>query len=172
MKNPYNIETIKIKELIRLIFVYSKRPSIPKKLIQKILWLIKQEIPDDNPIKHQLGFYWYKEGPYSEVISDVVLDMKECEHVQARPDTNFELYRLDSKLLHTQLTSSSEIQEIRPILLDKIKESSNDYSNHQLYKKVYDDGPISFYSDYKSNFLSNFISYCKHYESKSIDKKD
>ena len=175
MNSQYNIELVQNKELIRLIFFYSKELKgqfkLTKKMIQKILWLTKQEIPDDNPIKHQLGFYWYKEGPYSEIGNEAIRNMTKEELMERIEHDKYEMYKYDPDLLHKKLVIySPEFEQVKQILHDKINELPKNIE--LIIRDTYNDSPMSFYPDYKINFLHYFTSYCKHYKNKSIDKKE
>ena len=65
----------------------STRSTTTKREILKTLFLAMERLPDKNPAKHSLAFYWYKDGPYSEVIESnlqmLVADRKVTE--QDRP---------------------------------------------------------------------------------------
>lgn len=36
--------------------------------ILKILFKLKKELPDNNPLKENIPYYWYLHGPYSDVV--------------------------------------------------------------------------------------------------------
>ena len=42
--------------------------DVTKRHVSIALFLAKERLPDDNRVKHDLAYYWYREGPYSEVV--------------------------------------------------------------------------------------------------------
>ena len=45
-----------------------RNKQVTKKQILKVLFRAKEMLPDENPVKDCLAFYWYLEGPFSEII--------------------------------------------------------------------------------------------------------
>jgi len=172
------IDIVLIKELIRLVFStfnnLKNQSKLPKKTIQKILYRVKQQLPDDNPIKEQLAFYWFQAGPYSEIIDEGIRQMKNENHL-IRIDNEFELYQLSLEMQNKRYISPHppELQQAREIIQREVEPMLR-FSNLFLVKEIYEDAPIQFYQDYKSRFLIHFESYCDHhnYESTVSENKN
>ena len=73
------------------------KTSVTKKHILKVLYLAKERLPDDNQFKRDLAFYWYKEGPHSEVVYDNLRDMVSNGLVRAHKTVMSERYSLVSE---------------------------------------------------------------------------
>jgi len=50
--------------------IYQVRPDLklPKTAIHKILFMVRATLPENDRERRHLPFYWYKYGPYSEVV--------------------------------------------------------------------------------------------------------
>ena len=68
--------------------------GVTKKHILKALFLAKERLPDDNSVKRDLAYYWYMEGPYSEVVYANLEQMVKDGLVKPRKTSKSETYRL------------------------------------------------------------------------------
>ena len=84
-----------VQEAIRITMQRLPKNSVTKKHILKVLFLARERLPDDNHIRHDLAYYWYMEGPYSEVVYANLDHMQEDGLVKIRRTGRSETYRLD-----------------------------------------------------------------------------
>ena len=156
-----------VEEMIRIIFHnFSTKKSqlkLTKKTIQKILFKASKSLPENNSVKKFIPFYWFLEGPYSEVIDETIGRMK-AKHVLLNADETYELYKYDPDLQGRRLIDHQEFafEEVRKSI-SSVVDSTFRFSNLQLVKEVYAESPILFYPSYKVGFLPHFESYCDHH---------
>ncbi len=156
-----------IEEMIRLIFhnfkIKKSRHKLPKKTIQKILFKLNKSLPENDSVKNSIPFYWFLEGPYSEVI-DQTISMMKNKQILLNTDDRYELYKYNPNLQDRRFIDHLEcdFEKIRKTISDIVNNTSK-FSNLLLVKEVYAESPILFYPSYKTDFLSHFESYCDHH---------
>ncbi|MCY4490295.1 MAG: hypothetical protein OXC46_02395, partial [Thaumarchaeota archaeon] len=162
-----------IKEMIRLIFdnfrTKKSQHKIPKKTIHKILFNVGKSLPEDNPVKSTIPFYWYLDGPFSETIDHTIRQMKK-EKIILLNDGKYELYTYNTNLQHKRFFDHQEnnFDKIRNVISSNVS-GIGGFSNLYLVRDVYDDSPILFYPNYKAQFLTHFESYCKYRTTNNLD---
>jgi len=163
-----------IKELIRLVFYnFAKRGRInlSKKQVLKILYQVKMELPQDNTIKDKLAYYWYKNGPFSQVFYDNFEDMKNNQ-IQRVDNSQLEIYKYSDEYLRKRLVEiTDDIEESRTILGKKVEQfvNMNDLMN-DVYSKY---APTKFYISYNINFRNKFDNFCSYIlDSRKISSKN
>ena len=156
-----------IKEMIRLIFSNFKTKKsqykIPRKTIQKILFNMGKSLPENSPVKSTIPFYWFLAGPFSETIAHTIERMKE-EKILLLDGGKYELYAYNSNFQHNRFVDHQEnnFGEIRDGIYSEV-DNTDGFSNLQLVREIYNDSPILFYPNYKTEFLAHFESYCDHH---------
>ena len=89
-----------VQELVRVVFARMntrrRRPDVSKKDILKILFQAKQRLPDDNPIRHALPYYWYRDGPYSTLIYETV-DRLQNDGLISSSGSGYRTYSFESQ---------------------------------------------------------------------------
>ena len=153
--------------MIRIIFHNFKtkksQHKLPKKTLQKILFKLNKSLPENDSVKNAIPFYWFLEGPYSEVIDQTICMMKD-KQILLNADDRYELYKYNSDLQDRRFINHQEydFEKIRKAIYDIVNNTSK-FSNLLLVKEGYAESPILFYPSYKTDFLSHFESYCDHY---------
>ena len=152
-----------IKELIRLVFHnFSKRErkGLSKKQILKILYQVKMELPQNNSIKNKLAYYWYKNGPFSQVFSNNFEDMKNNQ-IQLIDNPQLEIYKYSEEHLRKRLVDvTDDIEESRTIIANKVKQFVNMNSLiNDVYSKY---APTKFYISYNIDFRNKFDNFCSY----------
>ena len=152
-----------IKELIRLVFHnFSKkgRINLSKKQILKILYQVKMELPQNNTIKDKLAYYWYKNGPSSQVFYNNFEDMKNNQiHRVNKPQ--LEIYKYSEEHLRKRLIDvTDDIEESRTIIANKVEQFVNmNTLMNDVYSKY---APTQFYISYHINFRNKFDNFCSY----------
>lgn len=165
MSQEPNIQVV--KEMIKIIFknfeTKKSQHKLTKKTIQKILFQVSKSLPENHPIRNSIPFYWFLEGPYSEIIAQTI-DSMNGEQILSKDDSQYELYTCNSDFKHKRLINHQEygFEKIRKIISDEV-DNTHGFSNQPLVKTVYEKSPILFYPLYKFDFLTNFDSYCNHH---------
>ena len=130
---------------------------VTKKEILKVLFKTKYLLPDSNPVKDHLAYYWYLEGPYSERIYDCLDDLVESGVVVRRKTTKSETYRLGSNHTIKPLVTSDDLDAARRTIDGVV----NDFVNvNDMVREIYRYAPYSWYTTYNLKFRSRFRNYC------------
>ncbi len=135
-------------------------PYISAKKILKILFQVKEQLPDNNPLKKHLAYYWYRDGPYSDVIASNIDVLKKedkiTEHVKSNKKTY--VYKIDCR--HVPIVKQDE--DIG-IVRKKIGEKVDEFINiGDTVNDIYDDAPFRWYKTYRLTFRSHFEDFCKN----------
>jgi len=138
----------------------SRGAGISKMKVLKILFRAKKSMPDDNPIKRQLAYYWYVDGPYSEVVvNNLNLLVDKGVVIRSKTDA-YETYKLAAKYalmpLHTGLNEHAHAakKEVRHVV-DKFVNIDAEV------EEIYEEAPFGWYTTYKREFMPTFESYCR-----------
>ena len=165
-----------IQEMIRItvqrLSAKQRQPNIAKKKILKVLFKVKQQLPYGNYIKGRLAYYWYKDGPYSEIvdagISQLVLDGN-LKKTTVRGTT----YELDAqKGLAPMITYDDDMNEARNVI-GRMTESF--VNIHDTIQDIYDEAPYEWYGVYNYTFRNKFETYCDSIingHASSVDNND
>ena len=131
---------------------------ISKKKILKVLYLAKGRMQDCNPIKENLAYYWYLEGPYSEVVYEGIDHLVSNGMVTPHKTQTSETYQFDSNRIRVPLVQSDEhVEEARKC----ISEAVDGFSHIEgTVGDIYDDAPYAWYKTYKQGFKVKFDSFC------------
>ena len=139
----------------------SKRPrgNTTKKHISKILYLARDGLPDKNPVKNILVYYWYLEGPYSEKIYANLDQMVSNGSVIANKTDKYETYNLVPKYELKPMTSpDNDIDEARREISSVTSKFPNTNSAIQA---IYEHAPYGLYNTYKQTFMPRFKTHCR-----------
>ncbi|RNJ78184.1 MAG: hypothetical protein D9C04_07625 [Nitrosopumilus sp. B06] len=151
----------KIRELIRVLFdefAKTGRDNLSVMQILKTLYLVKMELPDENPLKQRLAYYWYLKGPTSNVIYCEIKDM-EKDGMICHPYKDSEMYCLAADtppdITHDEIMSHTSS------LITKHVNSFTSMEN--MIRDIYDGySPFPFYTAYNLDFRNKFEEYCRY----------
>lgn len=130
--------------------------NVTKKHILKVLFLAKARLSDDNRVKRDLAYYWYREGPYSEVVYANFDRMISSGLVLKLHATN--AYRLAPERAMKPISSSDDLEESRR----EIGRTAKEFPNvHDAVKRAYEAAPFKWYDTYNLKFRPKFESHCK-----------
>lgn len=130
--------------------------NVTKKHILKVLFLAKARLSDDNRVKRDLAYYWYMEGPYSEVVYANFDRMISSGLVLKTHATK--AYRLAPERAMKPISSSDDLEESRREIGRVAKEFPN---VHDAVKRAYEAAPFKWYYTYNLKFRPKFESHCK-----------
>ena len=151
-----------IQEIIRVTMSHNvTRNIITKKEILKIIFSAKEMLTEQNPYKQSLAFYWYRDGPYSEVIEDN-LQMLVDEKKIIRSKTNQrETYRLAPE--HNERPIVQLYDDFIREIVDAVQHVKNKFTDvHDIVQHIYKTAaPTPWYVSYKLEFMPKFESHCK-----------
>lgn len=130
--------------------------SVTKKHILKVLYLAKERLPDDNQFKRDLAFYWYKEGPHSEVMYDNLCDMVDNGLVRAHKTAMSERYSLVSEQTLLPVEVDADLKAVER----EIKLMANENPTVQTaVKRAYETAPYKWYTTYNREFRPKLKSH-------------
>lgn len=124
----------------------------PKKTdFHKIIYRLQETVKQDdleNKLGGQVPYYWYEEGPYSEVIEKAREDLLEEGKIQEeKSQGGVKIYRLEEDV-------DSELEEALKIAMESICSNYNFYALNQEIESIYENfAPIKFQRYYKFSFL-------------------
>ena len=150
-----------IQEMIRVVFARmhtrQHRRNVSKKDVLKILFKAKQSLPDNNPIKYSLPYYWYRDGPYSTLIYETI-DHLMKDGMISKSNSGYETYHFDRDRINIPLSHPDEhMNEARDAISDVV-----DGFTHigALVNDVYQEAPYGWYNTYNLKFKIRFNDFC------------
>ena len=150
-----------IRDLVRVVFSKMsarKRRNLSKKAVLKILFQARKRLPDSNPIKDALPFYWFKAGPYSDVIYAAIESLQN-DGMLLESRTGYKTYRFDSAKANVPLVHADQhMDEARAAITEVVAMSSH---TEPLISEVYRDAPYQWYATYNLKFKTSFSEFCK-----------
>lgn len=150
-----------IQEMIRItiqrLSAKQRHPHVSKKKILKVLFQVKQQLPDENHVKDRLAYYWYKEGPYSETVDAGINHLVSAGKIKKRSDHGM-TYELDSsKALIPLMKHDDDMDEAGR----KISEIVERFVNiGDAVRDIYKNAPYEWYTVYNYVFRNKFEGYC------------
>jgi hypothetical protein len=121
-----------------------------KKKILKLLYALKQELPEDHPLNKLAPFYWYLHGPYSEPVEDAfrILD---GIYITKKPYNNYSLYEIDPQL-NFEIEYNLDLidSDVYKIVSKLLKEEIFFHIEEKVYRHY---APYEFMPLYKLDFL-------------------
>lgn len=140
--------------------VKTKKTYITKKQILKILYLAKTKMSDDNPIKNQLAYYWYLEGPHSEVVYESIDYLVSNGMVVCHKRKNSETYQYDSNKKYIPLVQPNNyLDESRKCITETVDDFNH---TEDAVNDIYNQAPYAWYKTYKQEFKVKFDDFCKN----------
>lgn len=138
----------------------SRGAGISKMKILKILFQAKKSMPDDNHIKRQLAYYWYVDGPYSEVVANNLSLLVDKGVAMRSKTSTYETYKLAAKyaLMPLPIESDEHVGAAKK----EIRRAVDRFVNIDAeVEEIYEEAPFGWYTTYKREFMPRLESYCK-----------
>ena len=130
--------------------------SVTKKHMLKVLYLAKERLPDDNRFKRDLAFYWYREGPHSEVVYDNLRDMVTNGLVRAHKTPMSESYSLVSEQALLPVAVDADLAAVER----EIRLTANENPTvRTAVKRAYEIAPYKWYTTYNREFRPKLKSH-------------
>ncbi|MGA7075605.1 MAG: hypothetical protein WBZ42_03535 [Halobacteriota archaeon] len=156
------------REIIPLVVnIYLAKPnsSFTNRQIQKILFKLKQELPENEHLQRVLPYYWYTYGPFSETVANSITQMTRAERIRQVDADGVKLLELNrSKVAPANEALEPEIRDT----LETILATHNVVSPQPLIDEVYTKyAPRKFLPLYTIEFLRALQ---QHVRTKKIEK--
>ena len=150
-----------IQELIRIAFyrLYTRKDlrHVSRKAILKVLFHAKQRLPNSNPIKDTLAYYWYKEGPYSSLIYENI-DHLQASGIITPSNSKYKTYLFDRDRISIPLTQSDKHMDEAK---SAITETVDGFTHiNALVEDLYSEAPHKWYDTYNLKFKVHFNNFC------------
>ncbi|MCP1714260.1 hypothetical protein J2T58_000087 [Methanocalculus alkaliphilus] len=138
--------------------IYHSRPNfkLSKRAVHKILFKVRATLPDDDPVRKNIPFYWYNYGPFSEVV-EVSIDTLKANGILREEET----HRGKSLLmLNNTLSDPLNVLERASAIVEGIVREFDPYHIEPFVNKIYrDDAPYEFMPLYKVDYLTLLEEY-------------
>lgn len=136
-----------------------KSGTVTKKEILKVLYYTRNKLPDSNPYKHVLAYYWYLHGPYCEPIYDGLEKMVASGLVRRNKGGGYENYRLDSRrALQPLVRNDIHMDMVRAAIQNVVDKFVN---IGVMVDDIYGEAPYKWYRTYKLDLLPKFENHCQ-----------
>ena len=136
------------------------RRNLSTKAVLKILFQAKDRLPDGNPIKDALPFYWYRDGPYSNVIHDAIKSLQD-DGMLLNSRAPYKTYYFNSAKANVPLVRADQhMDEARSAITEVVDEFNHTES---LVNEIYHDAPYQWYATYNTKFKTPFSEFCKSF---------
>lgn len=147
--------------IIALLETTDESVPIFKTTIQKVLYSLKNELPEDNKIRRYLPYYWYLHGPHSDIVKNSIYEL-EASGILTTYETSmgkkaFRLagevsYKVDDDLKDAIIRSENILRKVRRMGLNA------------FIKKIYDsNAPTAFIPMFKLKFLDPLEDYSTYH---------
>lgn len=122
----------------------------------KLLYQLKQELPEDHPLRENIPFYWYRHGPFSDIISQK-LDELIGQYLLKVPYGDKFKFRIRPEFEIEEINYDHEIidQKVIKIIKKLMNRDVFDYIAKIVYKKA----PYPFMPLYKLKLWKNIEDY-------------
>lgn len=158
IEDTYQIDNKLVQAVIAQIFIIGKNikgfNGLPRLHIHKFLFKLEKELSESNPIKDHLPFYWYRYGPFSEVVDANIGNI-----LVGRQKNGYELLDLREGFeKNIGFPENRNFEDIK-YKLKTIVRSKNLFGGFNKFRnEIYKNAPchfISTYDDFK-NGLRNY----------------
>ena len=146
-----------VADLVRASLMTSPEGSpMSKTHILDTIYLTKANLPEGNRLVDTLQFYWYKQGPYSQNISDTINKMECCALLLASQHLETKQYRLDHNLDKPQVQHDGDMQEAVSVMTETVRQFPG---LRQRTDEIYKNAPYEWYRTYNTEFMNAFKKY-------------
>ena len=137
--------------------IYRTRPdlNLSKTAIHTILFKVRATLPENDPVRKHLPFYWYNYGPYSEVVESSIEALKGQGILrEERTQTGKSLFVLNSR------PDLFCVREDASAAIGRVVREIDPYRMEAFIHRIYRDyAPYEFMPRYKVDFLVPFSDY-------------
>jgi hypothetical protein len=137
----------------------------------KIIYRL-QETMEREDLENKLGgkvpYYWYEQGPYSEVVEQARNELLESGEIEEdKSQGGVEIYRIGT------VKSENEVDDTVKMTLESICNNYNFYAINQEIEEIYEEfAPVKFQKYYKFSFLPYLEETVNHIESSQSNLAD
>lgn len=152
------------KEIVRLCFVQRMNagwdPIYTETAIQKALHRLKLNLAESNSVKQNLPYYWFKGGPFSEIVAATLEEMTDDKIIKPIQKPNYTLLVLDKKYFNKKIHPHNSDLTRANSELEKIITKLNPYSlDEEIQHQYTTEAPSIFYPRFKLEFIPNLKLY-------------
>ena len=133
--------------------------GISKKKILKVLFNARAQMSADNPVRQKLAYYWYRDGPFSEIVYANIDRLSESGIITK--STNYETYTLVARHAMAPLKAADPAEHVDAAKAEIRRATDAFLSIGAAVEEIYEHAPYAWYRTYKSEFMAKFESYCK-----------
>ena len=137
-----------------------QRPQSTKMEVLKVLYDAKNRLPVTNPYRDMLPYYWYRDGPFSDVVYNGLDDLTRSGLVKRNPG-RYETYSLESAGKRP-LMYGTDMDEARDAISDVV---GNFVNIGDTRRNMYEGAPYTIYVSYRLKFEPKFESLCRRIQS-------
>ncbi len=153
IRHPDSVLDILISE----IFHSSPDHKVSKSTIFKILFDLKKNLDDDNPIGDSLSFYWYFYGPNSDSLKEHINRMEHRGIIDRQKLPNgWPLLHLKSDVSYTDYNGLDEAHPKLQKILTGFDFSKTGEYRESIYRRY---APFTFMNTFRQDFLKQLISF-------------
>ena len=154
-----NVVQEMVRAAVRRLADKRGRPYVTKKEILGVLFKTKMNLPDGNPVKKDLAYYWHLEGPHSEVVYDALYGLAASGVASYGKTERCEVYRPGPKHAGRPLAPPGDDLDTARRELDGVVAGFVDVKT--MVAEIYrDHAPYEWYAAYKEEFKPKFQTYC------------
>ena len=158
-QNAENVVHEMVRASIRRLADKRGQPHVTKKEILMVLYKTKMNLPDDNPVKKDLAYYWYRKGPYSERVNDALHSLVASDVVSHGKTKQCKGCRPGPKHTVRPPAPPSDDLDTARRELDDVVDGFVDLKT--IVTEIYrDHAPYEWYAAYKEEFKPKFRTYC------------
>lgn len=155
-----SVDSRVVMEMIRLLISYTDGKRLTTTSIHKRLYELKRRLPDSNPVKGHLPYYWFKAGAFSEHVQEGITELGNRRIVDVEERKNYRLIKLRTP--HKRLIEHDDVVESARQELQQIAKTTNRLSADQDIRIQYEKyAPTQFYPKFRLDFMRGLEEYRK-----------
>ena len=163
-----SVDSKVVMEMIRLLISYTDGKRLTTTSIHKRLYELKHRLPDSNPVKGHLPYYWFKAGAFSEYVQEGITELENRRIVEVEERKNYRLIKL--RMAHKRLIEHDDAVESARQELQQIAKTTNRLSAEQDIRMQYEKyAPTQFYPKFRLDFMRGLEEHRKGFEGRDPD---
>lgn len=145
-----------LNHLIAHLFKVKYNTRLTKTHIHKILFKLKLELPENNPLRDHLPFYWYNHGPFSGEVAAGITSLTRSGVLAGDVSEDYTLFELKKEPPPAEVEGLEEATET----LERIVRNVNFFHFKPFIDEIYrEHAPYTFMPLFKLDFLSALQDY-------------
>ena len=163
-----SVDSKVVMEMIRLLISYTDGKRLTTTSIHKRLYELKRRLPDNNPVKGHLPYYWFRAGAFSEYVQEGITELENQRIVEVEERKNYRLIKL--RIEHKRLIEHDDAVESARQELQQIAKTTNRRSADQDMRIQYEKyAPTQFYPKFRLDFMRELEEHRKAVRGRDMD---